>query len=121
MLLIYYSFTGNTERFVNKLDVGEGIDIVSVSDVDHIQDRFILVTPTYNIGQIPEEVKEFLEEHGKKMIGVIGIGNKSWGKTYGVASNKIAGMYDVPLLHKLEMSGNKKDIEIVENIIENLL
>lgn len=117
MQLIYYSFTGNTERFVNKLDLD--IDINKVSDA-HVQENFILMTPTYNIGQIPKDVEKFLEVNGKKMLGVIATGNRSWGKTYGIAGNKIAGVYDVPLLHKLEMSGNDKDIKIVENIVRSM-
>ena len=55
------------------------------------------------------------------MIGVISTGNKNWGADYGLAGNKISKEYDVPLLHKLELSGSKKDKEIVDNIIENML
>ncbi len=118
MLLIYYSFTGNTKRFVNKLDVD--IDIMELSKIK-IQDNFILITPTYNIGQIPEDVKDFLNTNSSKMLGVIATGNKNWGKTFGLAGNKISMMYDVPLLHKMELSGNKKDIETVNNIIKNMI
>lgn len=117
MQLVYYSFTNNTKRFVDKLQ--SDIDIVELNDYNR-SESFILITPTYNIGQIPKPVKKFLEEHGSNMLGVIGTGNKNWGPTYGLASNKIASMYDVTLLYKLELSGNKKDIEIVDNIIKNM-
>lgn len=118
MQMVYYSFTGNTKRFVNKLDVD--IDMIEISNFK-IQDKFVLVVPTYNIGQIPEEVTKFLDRNGSKLVGVIATGNRSWGRTYGIAGNKIASLYDVPLLHKLELAGNEKDVNIVNNIIENLL
>ena len=63
----------------------------------------------------------FLQKNSKNMIGVISTGNKNWGANYGLAGNKISKEYDVPLLHKLELSGSKKDKEIVDNIIENML
>lgn len=118
MQLVYYSFTNNTKRFVNKLQ--SDIEIVSLDEYNR-NESFVLITPTYNIGQIPKPVNKFLEEHGSNMLGVIGTGNKNWGSTYGLASDKIASMYDVPLLHKLELGGSKEDVKIVDNIIQNMM
>lgn len=113
--IVYYSRTNNTKRFIKKLDTD--LEIVDIDNYNH-QEYFILITPTYNFGQIPEEVLEFLNKNGDNLLGVVSSGNKNWGKAYGQAGNKIAGMYDVPLLHKFEMMGNKKDVEIVDDIIK---
>ena len=118
MQLFYYSRTNNTKRFVEKLN--SDIDSFSITQA-HPQGNFILITPTYNFGQIPEEVVEFLEQYGNNLVGVISCGNKNWGAAYGQAGNKISERYDVPLLHKLELSGNKKDKEIVDKAIESML
>ena len=118
MQLFYYSRTRNTKRFIDKLE--SDIDSFSITEA-HPQGSFILITPTYNFGQIPEEVAEFLENYSSNMVGVISCGNRNWGQAFGQAGNKISDRYDVPLLHKIELSGNKKDKEIVDNIIENML
>lgn len=118
MQLFYYSRTRNTKRFIDKLE--SDIDSFSITEA-HPQGSFILITPTYNFGQIPEEVVEFLENYGSNMVGVISCGNKNWGSAFGQAGNKIADRYNVPLLHKLELSGNKKDKEIVDNIVNDML
>lgn len=55
------------------------------------------------------------------MTGVISTGNKNWGTNYGLAGDKISKEYNVPLLHKLELSGSKKDKEIVDNIVNDML
>ena len=55
------------------------------------------------------------------MVGVISCGNKNWGAAFGQAGNKISDRYGVPLLHKIELSGNKKDKEIVDKAIKSML
>ena len=55
-MIVYYSKTNNTERFVNKLKTPS----VSINDYDGVQ-KFILITPTYFFGQVPQEVNDFLE------------------------------------------------------------
>lgn len=107
--------TNNTKRLVGKINTE--FEIVDLSNYNKIE-KYILITPTYNFGDIPDKVQEFLKAHGLNMVGVISTGNKNWGTFYGQAGDKIADLYDVPLLHKLEMSGNKKDVEIINNILE---
>lgn len=115
-MIVYYSKTNNTERFVNKLKTPS----VTIDDYDGVQ-KFILITPTYFFGQVPQEVNDFLESHANNMVGVISCGNRNWGQAFGQAGNKISDRYGVPLLHKIELSGNKKDKEIVDNAIKNML
>lgn len=115
MQIVYYSMTNNTKRFVNKLDTE--LEIVTIDNYNKAE-QFILITPTYNYGEIPAPVSHFLELNGRKLLSVISSGNKNWGELFAQAGNKIASLYDVPLLHKFETSGNDKDVEIVNNIIK---
>lgn len=115
-MIVYYSKTNNTERFVKKLENPS----ISIDEYDGVQ-KFILITPTYFFGQVPQEVNDFLDTYADNMVGVISSGNRNWGENYGKAGEKISFLYDVPLLHKLELSGNKKDKEIVDNIVNDML
>lgn len=117
MQLVYYSMTNNTKRFVDKLD--DSLDVSTIYDYDGHGD-YVLMTPTYNIGQIPDDVQKFLDEHSDNIIGVIATGNKNWGQTYALAGKKIAVRYEVTLLHMMELSGNSKDVERVNYIIKEL-
>lgn len=115
-MIVYYSKTHNTERFVNKLKTPS----ISIDEYDGVQ-KFILITPTYFFGQVPQEVNDFLDTYADNMVGVISSGNRNWGENYGKAGEKISFLYDVPLLHKLELSGNKKDVEKVDRYIETMI
>src|SRR5699024_12875273 len=106
------------KRFVDKLETD--INSFNITEA-HPQGSFILITPTYNFGQIPEEVVEFLDNYGSNMEGVISCGNRNWGQAFGQAGDKISDMYDVPLLQKLELHGYNKDNEIVDKVIESML
>lgn len=115
-MIVYYSKTHNTERFVKKLDMPS----VTIDDYDGSQ-KFVLITPTYFFGQVPQEVSNFLESYSNNMVGVISSGNRNWGENFGKAGEKISSLYNVPLLHKIELSGTKKDKEIVDKAISCML
>lgn len=117
MQLVYYSMTNNTKRFVDKLD--DTLNISTIYSYDGYS-NYVLMTPTYNVGQIPDDVQTFLDDHSKSIIGVIATGNKNWGQTYALAGKKISVRYQTPLLHIMELSGNSKDVERVNYIIKEL-
>lgn len=119
MILVYYSRTNNVKRFVNK--IGIDIDIQTIDEYDGFS-PYVLVTPTYNFGKVPEEVDKFLETNAVNMISVISSGNKNWGDSlFARAGNIISSNYTVPLVHKFELSGNKKDVEKVDKYIESMV
>lgn len=115
-MIVYYSKTNNTERFVKKLKTSS----VTIDDYDGSK-NFILITPTYFFGQVPQEVNNFLELYSNNMVGVISSGNRNWGENYGKAGEKISLAYNVPLIHKFELSGSKKDKEIVDKYIKTMI
>jgi protein involved in ribonucleotide reduction len=106
VLIVYASSTGNVKRFVEKLD----IRAVSIDDIDKIDEPYVLVTYTTGFGQVPNKVLNFLEKNNKYLIGVSASGNRNWGNSFALSADKISKMYNVPIVHKFELSGEKGDV-----------
>ncbi len=110
MLIVYSSKTGNVRRFVDKLSH----KTIKVKNDLVIKEPYILITYTFGFGQPPKEVMSFLESNHRYLKGVVASGNRNWGSNFAKAANHISDMYNVPILHKFELSGTKKDLELVE-------
>lgn len=119
MLIVYASKTGKVKSFINKL----GMRAVEIQDGLKVQEPFVLITYTIGFGQVPEEVQSFLKGNHTYLRAVISSGNRNWGSNFGKAADIISQSYrladgsNVPLLHKFEMAGTNKDVEIVRNRI----
>lgn len=113
-LIAYYSKTGNTRRFVDKLNM----PTVEITPGLTLAQPIILVTPTYNFGQVPLEVTEFLYRNGDLLRAVIGAGNRVWGANFARAGRLVAEQYNVPLLGEIELAGTTQE---TENIRERLV
>lgn len=113
-MLVYYTRTKNTERMYKKLNMD--IQFVNILNYDGVE-KFILATPTYGIGEVPQEVTDFLNVHHKNMLAVISSGNKNWGLRFGKAGDLIAEKYQVPLLCKYELSGMKEEIKQLRKVL----
>lgn len=110
MKIYYASLTGNVRRFIAKC----GIDAIPISDAKLTQEPFVLVTYTFGFGGIPKEVDAWLTANAnhRYLRGVAASGNRNWGDNFGMAGDKIAKKYGVPLLHKFELAGNDEDVRI---------
>ncbi|WP_088363947.1 class Ib ribonucleoside-diphosphate reductase assembly flavoprotein NrdI [Bacillus cereus] len=119
MLIVYASKTGKVRSFINKL----GMRAVEIKDEIIVTEPFVLITYTIGFGQVPDEVQNFLEDNHMYLRGVISSGNRNWGNNFGKAADIISQKYrlrngsNIPILHKFEMAGTNKDIEIVRNRI----
>ncbi|PTT01513.1 class Ib ribonucleoside-diphosphate reductase assembly flavoprotein NrdI [Pedobacter sp. HMWF019] len=110
--LIYYdSKTGNVERFVNKIKVVTGWDIVRITDDLEIKKPGHLVTYTTQIGEVPERTVDFLKRHAKYIMTVSSSGNRNWGANFAKAAEKIAAAYHLPILLQFELSGTQPDVQ----------
>ncbi len=121
MLLVYYSSSSkNTERFINNGAFKNVIRIVSGEE--KVDEDFICICPTYangsGEGSIPEQVKEFLKLNKPHLKGVIGTGNINFGRMYGISADIISRKFQVPVLYKFELAGNKKDVKYVTRLLE---
>lgn len=121
MILAYYSRTGNTADFVDwyMLPIlGEGFEARSIELWDADQ-PYILFTPTYNFGEVPEEVEEWLADNKEHIQAVVSSGNRNWGnKMFARSGNLVQAIYRVPLLGKYELKGNPQDAENIKDQIK---
>lgn len=115
MKVVLFSFTGNCRRFLNMTNVPKE-NIVELSEIKEMFEEFILITPTIGFGEVPPQVEEFLSNNYRYSRGVIASGNRNWGKNFANAANIINQKYGIPILMKIELLGNKEDINNFEKI-----
>lgn len=107
-IIVYDSLTGNVKRFVSKL----GIEALKVSQDLIITKPYILITYTIGFGEVPKSTSTFLEKNKDYLIGIAVSGNKNWGDNFAKAADIISAKYNVPIIHKFELSGTNKDVEL---------
>jgi len=125
MDIVYFSGkTGNTESFVEKLNINN--QIFKINNNLIIDKPFILISPTYANGDgsknTPKQVIEFLNKEVNRnfLKGVIGSGNINFGRLYCLSSHIISHKCKVPILYKFELRGNENDRKNIERIIDEL-
>jgi protein involved in ribonucleotide reduction len=120
---VYFSnYSGNTKRFVEKLDERNPIRIpIDRSDsVPTISSPYVLLVPTYGGGEgraaIPRQVRHFLniKENRNLLQGVIGFGNRNFGEHFCKAADLISAKTGVPVIARVEVFGTEYDVEKVK-------
>ena len=109
LLIVYASNTGNVKRFVDRLEM----NAISINDIENgiVDEPFVLITYTDGFGDIPKEVQTFLKSNSKHLVAVSASGNRNWGTNFAKSANKIAFLYNVPILLKFELQGTNEDTE----------
>jgi protein involved in ribonucleotide reduction len=119
--IVYFSnYSGNTKRFVEKLDGSYPITRIPITwDGDnplvHFMD-YVLFVPTYGGGKeghaIPRSVRQFLniQTNRQSLKGVIGFGNTNFGEHYCKAADMISQKTGVPVIAKVEIFGTDDDV-----------
>jgi protein involved in ribonucleotide reduction len=130
-LLVYFSsVSGNTARFIEKLGMpARRIPIHSSDGILHIEEPYVLVTPTYGGGQgrgeekgaVPKQVVRFLNDEGNRSLirGVISAGNSNFGESFCLAGEIISRKCRVPHLYRLEVFGTPEDVDRVSGGLED--
>lgn len=120
--IVYYSNrSGNTKRFVNKLNMENAY---SVYEILVSKNDYILFVPTYGAGNknshVPQEVKTFLsiKTNADRLRGVVGFGNINFGNTYCKAAEIIAKKFGVPILGRVELFGTPEDVKEIKERLE---
>lgn len=116
--LVYFSTkSGNTRRFVEKLDLPAArIPYEHDAQPLRVATPYILLLPSYGggkvAGAVPKPVIHFLNDaHNRRFIrGVIAAGNTNFGTAYGIAGRIVAEKCDVPLLYRFELFGTPQDV-----------
>ena len=121
--IVYFSnYSGNTKRFVEKLDDNSAIRIPIDWDRDSltVDQPYVLLVPTYGGGEgraaIPRQVRFFLniKENRKLLRGVIGFGNTNFGEHFCKAADLISAKTGVPVIAKVEIFGTNDDVNKVK-------
>ncbi|MFH5811388.1 class Ib ribonucleoside-diphosphate reductase assembly flavoprotein NrdI [Companilactobacillus sp. FL22-1] len=118
--IAYYSITGQTKRFVNKL----GIDGYEINDADPFYQMgrpFILIVPAYD-DDMMDPVIDFLqyEDNAKNCVGVAGGGNRNFNTLYNHTAKDIAAGLNVPVVFQFEFNGTQKDVEKFKKVVNEI-
>lgn len=121
--IVYFSnYSGNTKRFVEKLNEHNAIRIPIDWDGSNItlDQPYVLLVPTYGGGEgraaIPRQVRSFLniKENRKLLRGVVGFGNKNFGEHFCKAADLISAKTGVPVIARVEIFGTDDDVNKVK-------
>jgi protein involved in ribonucleotide reduction len=125
--IVYFSnYSGNTKRFVEKLNDGSFTDyrIPIDSRDDSVYPvpnaSYILFVPTYGGGSdrsaIPRQVRKFLNVPTNRDLlrGVVGFGNTNFGEHFCKAAELISQKTGVPIIAKVEIFGTPDDVTKVK-------
>lgn len=120
MKIVYFSVTGQTRRFIKKLDL-PAYEIEPANPFFEINEPFVLVVPTYDI-EITEVVNDFLDHKSNKenLLGVAGGGNRNFAELFVYTAKDIARDYHVPLLFSFEFSGTNEDVESFKKVVSEI-
>ena len=120
MKLVYFSVTGQTRRFIKKLDL-PAYELEPANPLFEINEPFILVIPTYD-AEITEVVNDFLDYKSNQelLVGVAGGGNRNFAELFVYTAKDIARDYHVPLLYSFEFSGTDEDVETFKKVVEEI-
>jgi ribonucleoside-diphosphate reductase protein NrdI len=116
LIIVVDSMTGLGRKFADKLERV----VFNIQEVpqDHLG-PFLLITRSVNFGEIPLTTVEFLKKHGAFVKGVVVGGNRTWGKNFGAAGDKIQAEYHIPLIEKFEGVGFPHEVKKVKQWIED--
>jgi protein involved in ribonucleotide reduction len=125
--VVYFSnYSGNTKRFVEKINDGNFNDIRIPIDpragdsIPVAPAPYILFVPTYGGGSersaIPRQVRRFLNipENRDLLRGVVGFGNTNFGEHFCKAAELISRKTGVPVIARVEIFGTPEDVDKVK-------
>ncbi|MBU8607871.1 MULTISPECIES: class Ib ribonucleoside-diphosphate reductase assembly flavoprotein NrdI [Bacillus] len=110
MLITYDSLTGNVQRFVDKITNNKYYKVKKITEDMLITEPFIHITYTIGFGEVPKLTQIFIHNNKDMLRGICSSGNKNWGNNFGLAADKIANQYSVPILLKFELAGTDSDV-----------
>jgi protein involved in ribonucleotide reduction len=123
----YSSSSGMVRLFAERL--GRPVHDLAVREVRTSvpSGPWVLLTPSYKTGNvdndtIPEPVRRFLAnpETRRRLVGVMGSGNRNFGEHYQAACRQIARMSGRPVLFEFELQGTQWDVEDARRILADL-
>lgn len=119
--IVYFSVTGQTRRFVNKIPIAEKIEITPHNPFIEVGEPFILVVPTY-VAELLEPVYDFLEtgRNQTNCVGTFGGGNRNFANLFCFTVHDLEAEYGIPILHTFEFQGSATDVEKLEKELDTI-
>ena len=109
--VIYFDTkTQNVARFVSKFLEYGNFELIDINSQEHFDKPGHLVTYTTGSGQIPVTTEYFMSRNNHLIHSISSSGNRNWGNNFGIAADKIAEQYSIPVLLKFELSGLDGDL-----------
>ncbi len=120
MKLVFFSLTGQTRRFIKKLDL-PAYEIDPTNPFHELNEPYILIVPTYDL-EVTEVVNDFIEykTNQDNMLGVAGGGNRNFADLFIFTAKDIARDYHVPLLFSFEFNGTPDDVTNFKKVVNDL-
>ncbi|GKS80751.1 ribonucleotide reductase assembly protein NrdI [Ligilactobacillus pabuli] len=121
MKIVYFSVTGQTRRFIKKLNLNDTYEIDPIDPEFEVGEPFVLVVPTYE-KEITEPVTDFLyfSTNREMLQGVAGTGNRNFAELFIFTAKDLAAEFNVPLLYAFEFNGTSKDVTNFEKAVKEL-
>lgn len=127
--LVYYTKTGNTKRFVDKINGYESIELSPIDPFITLNKPYILVIPSYEPNVLPEiyeTLVDFFEINDNVVLcaGTFSGGNLNFNDKFGVTAKWIKKKYNIPIISMFEFQGGNRDVAELEkhlNILSNML
>lgn len=120
MKVVFISLTGQTRKFVNKLDM-DLLELSATNPFQVVNEPYIIIAPTYE-KEVTEILNDFIETDDNQhfLKGVAGGGNLNFGKLFVFTAKDLATDYDVPLLHSFEFQGNEEDVKLLKKVVDQI-
>lgn len=117
--IVYFSQTGQTRKFVNKVKDYPKIEITADNYAIEMDTSFILVVPSYESHVDPvviDTAADFLETANNITFckGLFGGGNRNFASLFCVTAKSLAETYDLPFLHAFEFQGSPSDVKALK-------
>lgn len=112
-MIAFASRTGNVRAIISALNVAN----VEITQQLVMDQPFALCTYTDGLGAVPQIVEQFMERNYEYCIGVIASGNRNFGPNFARAADCLAARYNIPIIAKLDLRGQKADLEQIQNFL----
>lgn len=120
MLVVYMSLTGQTRKFVKKLD-WPSIELTPDMPIVEVDEPYIIVAPTYE-KEVTDILWEFVETGSNQsyLQGVAGSGNLNFNSLYCFTAKDLSHDFNVPILLLFEFQGRPSDVQKLKDEVEKL-
>ncbi|NVY97165.1 class Ib ribonucleoside-diphosphate reductase assembly flavoprotein NrdI [Lactobacillus sp. DCY120] len=118
--LAFYSITGQTRRFIEKVQ-RPAYEITDSNPFYEMGVPYILVVPAYD-DDMMDAVIDFLgyQTNTQNLIGVAGGGNRNFNKLYIHTAKDIAHGLNVPVIFDFEFNGTPSDVQNFQKVVDQI-